>query len=255
MKPKRQNLAGAFTLIELLVVIAIIAILAALLLPALAGAKERAKRAQCVSNLHQQGLACAMYMDDYENRFPNVSNIVDVTYYSWGGKEGVVVNGVSSPVQPLRLLNPYMGRTGAVSTNTGGAALAFFCPSDNGAKADSWPTSYLPTVYDVFGSSYLYNGSADNNDAVNGLMSHKASDILVPSKIILANDYSSNCYFTYILNGYTPFQYVYWHNLKKLGYGNILFVDSHVSYVMVTAKLNNFQSGPDWSFIATYSNF
>jgi prepilin-type N-terminal cleavage/methylation domain-containing protein len=53
-----------FTLIELLVVIAIIAILAALLLPALARAKQTAKTTQCVNNLHQMGLSLIMYADD-----------------------------------------------------------------------------------------------------------------------------------------------------------------------------------------------
>ena len=66
----RERCQGGFTLVELLVVIAIIGILIALLLPAVQAAREAARRATCVSNLKQIGIALHNYHDTH-NRFPH----------------------------------------------------------------------------------------------------------------------------------------------------------------------------------------
>jgi prepilin-type N-terminal cleavage/methylation domain-containing protein len=133
---------AAFTLIELLVVIAIIAILAAMLLPALAAAKRKAQRINCVNNLKEMGLAFRVWEGDNNDNYP-----MSVSTKQGGALE--LVCSAGSTGYKGGFVAAYLCMSNELSTPK-----LLICPSDSARSA-------IPTNFpEIWG--YIYSGTPPN---------------------------------------------------------------------------------------------
>ncbi|HEY5296853.1 MAG TPA: prepilin-type N-terminal cleavage/methylation domain-containing protein [Verrucomicrobiae bacterium] len=236
MKTKR-----GFTLIELLVVIAIIAILAAMLLPALAKAKQKAYRAVCTGNLRQWGLALDMYLDDNNEVFPDFSianntpgarSGYDQDNLLWSDLAGFAAAGYGKSAW-FNALPPYVSQNALWQyadnpTNFVNGRNIFSCPSAKFLPAEVDPLNHVAFSYGI------------NFKGTNGLVPasspFKATAVLHSSAFVFFSDVRAN-------SGETPF---YGANpLNDLGAArgslnhlssrhnagaNLTFLDGHAAY-------------------------
>jgi len=225
--PSRTGTNG-FTLIELLVVIAIIAILAALLLPALSGAKEKARKIQCVNNQRQLSLTWAMYSGDHNdllapNGYGSSSNLNGTRLWAVGDTH----LDPASFTNRDYLVNPELAAFGSYLT----APNVYKCPSDRGkVRIDGreWPhvRSYSMNSY------FAWTVPAGTFNSTNRLTFWKSSGLSVadPSQLFLFLDVapSSICHSAFVVIMGDSGWFYHRPSTEHRGYGVLAFADGHV---------------------------
>jgi prepilin-type processing-associated H-X9-DG protein len=243
-------------LIELLVVMAILSILAALLLPAIQTAKERARWSRCISNMHQLGGAMMMYATDNDDRLPSTGSagMRGRNDWTYGGNVVGVPQDDPAPCQRIEIeggtLWPYM--MDLPRTRPYGTAQSTK-PEEWFASADTNP--YLcPSAGPVGkkrGLSYAMNSHLDDpkmwisDDNRSG---YQVSRIRIPSQTILLVDESDQTINDgrFVPDGVENNVSASEWLLKHTGGANLLFCDGSVKWIEKTRFRTLMDRNSDW---------